>query len=332
MADAGGGGASQQRKLSPFWFAVIVASVLTGIYAYQNQEKIFKAVNIGPATDPVQPSPPPPVVEGSVPAESPKLNPLQTIKIATWDLTPLDFDKLGDNSRAERIVETIMGFDVVAIQGIAMRNTLPVDELVRRLEAKNKHYAYAAYPESLGRVPEYMAFLFNKDTIRIDRETLSEIIDTSLTYRPLAANFCTAGPPPEKAFTFVLISVKIDEERCETEAKSLGNLYRTVRDRRSREDDIIMLGNFAQPIRMIDSLASVSNLAAVHPDHPTTADASSSSDNILFDRLRTTEYVERFEIVDLMTKYNLKIADIYPLAVHLPVVAEFSIFESGKAD
>ncbi|MDR1957455.1 MAG: hypothetical protein LBQ54_00125 [Planctomycetaceae bacterium] len=331
MADENGG-AAPAKKLSPFQFAVIVTVVLGGIYAYTHQEKIFQMFkqkdlsqhHVLPENPPSLPPQPPPA----------NLTPLKTIRIAAWDLTPLDFHKLGDNTRVDRIVETIAGFDIIAIQGITMRNILPVDELIHRLEAKKRHYAYAAYPDSLGRVSEYMVFLYNKDTIRIGQETLREVIDTSLTHRPLMASFCTSLPPPEKAFTFTLVSVKIDEERRETEVRSLGNLYKSIRDLRSAEaeDDIIMLGNFAMPVRMIDSLAMVPNLAAAHSDLPTSADMTLSGENILFDRLKTTEYMEKTEVIDLMKKYNLQIADIYPLTSHLPVCAEFSIFESGKAE
>lgn len=327
MADENGGNASQP-KISPLKFALIVAVILGGIYFYKNQEKFLKPTEKPPVEETYQPEeeapkplPPPP-----------SLTPMQTIKIATWDLTPLDFHKLGDNTRADRIAETIAEFDIVAIQGVLMRNTLAIDEIVRRLETKKKQYAYAAYPESLGRVPEYMVILYNKATIRIDLATIFEVIDSPLTHRPLIASFCTVAPPADKAFTFTLVSIKIDEERRQQEVAALGGIYKSLRDRILPEDDLIMLGNFAMPVRMIDSLATVVNLVAVHSDFPTTSDGALSCDNILFDRIKTTEYVEKAAVVDLMAKYNLQIADIYPLTSHLPVYAEFSIFESGNPD
>ena len=327
MADENGGNASS-AKISPLKFALIVAAILGGIYVYKNQEKFFKPAE----KSPVEIAATPETEAPTAPLQIPGPNPMQTIRIATWDLTPLDFQKLGDNTRADRIVDTVAEFDIVAIQGVAMRNTLAMDEIVRRLEAKKKQYAYTAYPESLGRVPEYMVILYNKETIRIDLSTIFEVIDSPLTHRPLLASFCTVAPPVDKAFTFTLVSIKIDEERRNQEVASLGNIYKSLRDKILPEDDLIMLGNFAMPVRMIDSLATVVSLVAVHSDFPTTSDGALSCDNILFDRLKTTEYVEKAAVVDLMTKYNLQIADIYPLTSHLPVYAEFSIFESGNPD
>ena len=53
------------------------------------------------------------------------------------------------------------------------------------------------------------------------------------------------------------------------------------------------------------------------------------ADNLLFDRLATVEFTGRADVVDLMRELNLSMQDALEISEHLPVWAQFSIYEGG---
>jgi len=261
--------------------------------------------------------------------EPKQVAPMTTMTIATWDLTPLNFDKLADATRAQRISDIISQFDLIAIQGV-VRTTQPLDEIIRQINAKGKKYAYIV-PKNFGSLPEYVAFLFDTETVKYDPERIYDLVEPSLSYRPLVASFCAVKPPPDKAFTFNLVNIKIPNDRKEIETKAMGRIFREVRDRSAEngEDDVIMLGNFGLPVQQIDSLCAVPYLAAVHNDLPTTIDELDSTCNIVFDNQRTIECNGNAKRVDLINLYDLKLKEAAEIAGHFPICAEFSVFEGS---
>jgi len=312
----------QNSKPSPL-FAIFVIAIVGGIYYFNHQP--------GPNA-----TPPESVVDGNKTPEpqQPELPtqimPMATMTIATWDLTPLNFEKLADSNRAQRISEIISQFDLIAVQGV-VRTTQPLDEIVRRINTKGKKYAYAI-PKNIGIAPEYVAFLFNTEVVKYDPEKTYDIIESSLSYRPLVVSFCTVQPQPEKAFTFHLVNIKIPDPRKDVETRVLGEVFRQARDRAAREtpseDDVIMLGNFGLPVMQIDSLLRVPYLTAVHTDLPTTIDEMDSTENIVFDNKRTTECIGIVKRLDLIKLYDLNLSEASAIAGHFPLCAEFSVYES----
>lgn len=291
-----------------------------------NRRSETAAPDAPPAPSPVdgETTPPP-----QPPAASNNVTPMTTMTIATWDLSPLNFEKLADDTRAQRIAEVVAQFDLIAVQGV-VRTAQPLDEIIRRINAKGKKYAYVI-PNHIGTVPEYVAFLFDTETVKYDPEKTREIVESSLSYRPLVALFCAAKPPPEKAFTFNLVNVKIPNDRKEIETKVLGRVFRQVRDGDPEEDDVIMLGNFGLPVQQIESLCDVPYLAIAHDDLPTTIDGMDSTTNIVFDKMRTVMGVEcigNTKRIDLIKMFDLKLSEAAAIAEHLPICAEFSILEA----
>ena len=257
------------------------------------------------------------------------ITPMSTMTIASWDLTPLNYEKLADDTRAQRISEVIALFDLIAVQGV-VRTSQPLDEIIRRINATGKKYAYVI-PNNIGNVPEYVAFLFNTDTIKYDPDKTREIVESSLSFRPLVALFCAAKPPPEKAFTFYLVNIKIPNDRKDIETKTLGRVFRQIRDSDPAEDDVIMLGNFGLPVQQIESLCDVPYLAIAHDDLPTTLDGMDSTTNIVFDKMRTivgVECIGNTKRVDLIKMFDLKLSEAAAISEHLPICAEFSVLEA----
>ena len=330
----------KKKAFSSQWFVIVVVAIIGGLYFWNHYEIRFdkergmifqKRGTTAQRGD----TPPPPAVDGETSSPSPQTNalggvtPMTTMTIATWDLTPLNFEKLADDTRAQRISEVIGQFDLIAVQGV-VRTTQPLDEILRRINAKGKKYAYVV-PKNVGSLPEYVAFIFDTEIVKYDPEKTYEIVESSLSYRPLVASFCTVQPPPDKAFTFNLVNIKIPDIRKDIESKVLGRIFREIRDRSAEngEDDVIMLGNFGLPVMQIDSLLGVPYLAAVHDDLPTTIDELDSTCNIVFDNQRTIECNGNTKRVDLIKLYDLKLSDASAIAKHFPISADFSVFEGS---
>lgn len=259
------------------------------------------------------------------------LDPLTSIRIGTWDLSPLNFEKLSDSRRSEIIVEVLNRFDLVAIQGITARNNAVLLELVKGLREKGRNASYAA-SQGIGTVPQYLAFLYDEDRIVIDRSTLADVIDPQgrLASNPLAALFRAKEPEPEKAFTFFLINIKIDASDFERERDVLSEIYLKFREEFSSEDDLILLGNFERPVHELGSLTLIPELVAVQRDIATTIERRWAVDNILFHHRATTEYVERRGVIDFPREFELDQSEAASISSHLPLWAEFSVFEGGQ--
>jgi len=344
----------QKKNRRSFWVLLVCLGVVAGLYFWRHYEIgfdtahnkgfIFKkreesadvtasnpanALQTAPATGPFQPPSSPPPLPATISNNTPtnEVLPMKTFRVGTWDLTPLDFNKMADETRARRIADIVSEFDLIAIQGV-VQTTLPLDELVRRINAKGKNFVYIV-PNGIGSTPEYVAILLNQSVVKFDANKTYEIADAKLSCRPLVATLRTVEPPPEKAFTFNLVNVKVAGDRKETETRSLGQLFRMVRDRDPAEDDVIMLGNFGLPAVEINSLKTVPYLTAAQQDVPTSVDGVESSENILFDRIRTMECVGKLQTIDLIKRFNLKLSEVKSLANHLPICIDFSIFEAG---
>ena len=335
MADEG-----KAKKKSPsFWFVIIIVAIIAGAYfrshydiRIDDERGVVVSRRLAGDQPPAEtPTNSPDSAGTGDPAAPPTpandVPPLTTMTIATWDLAPLNFEKLSDENRARIIADVISQFDLIAIQGV-VRTTQPLDELVRRIKAQGKNYAYVV-PKNIGSVPEYVAFLFDTSVVKYDPSKTYDIVEPTLSYRPLVASFCAVQPPPDKAFTFHLINIKIPEDRKAIEGAVLGRIFREVRDRDKAEDDVILLGNFGQPVPQIDSLTRVPYLSIVHDDLPTTIDGMDSTENIVFDNTRTgLECIGNAKRVDLIKLFDLKLTDAGTLAEHLPICAEFSVFEA----
>ena len=64
---------------------------------------------------------------------------------------------------------------------------------------------------------------------------------------------------------------------------------------------------------------------------PTNVLRTQQYDNIIFHSQATREFVGRGGVVDFMRDYNLGADEAAEVSDHLPVWAEFSIFEGGRA-
>ena len=256
-----------------------------------------------------------------------------TIRIATFNFGPLDRNKIGKPQVVNRLAQVIRRFDVVAVQDIQARNQAILAQLLEQVNADGRHYHYVVDPGvDQDVVHQYSALLFDRATIQVDRSTVCLVSDAEgrLRHPPLVAAFRARGPEPRQAFTFTLINVHVDAEQADAEVDLLDDVFRAVRDDGRSEDDIIMLGSLGVDDRHLGQLGQVANLTCAVFGMPTTTRGTEAGDNLLFDFRATREFTGKAGVVDLMRELGLSMQETLEMSAHLPVWAEFSVYEGGR--
>ena len=117
--------------------------------------------------------------------------------------------------------------------------------------------------------------------------------------------------------------------------KCLNELFTTIRRTAGRfgaaEDDVILLGSFERSTKEMEKLAEIPDLVAVHFDKETDL-RGRSTENIIFDERATTEYVERFGVVDLERYFGFSKEEAQKVSSFRPVWADFSVYEGGAVE
>jgi len=273
-------------------------------------------------------------VSGSPAIPPPRGN--ETIRVATFNIQVFGEAKLADEESLRAIVGILQNFDLIAIQEVRAVSQDVLPRLVEQLNAGGKYqYDYALGPR-LGRTSskEQYAFVFDLASIQIDRDRLYTVDDPDgLLHRPpLVGWFRARGPSPEQAFTFSLATIHTDPDEVELELNVLDDLYYAVQaDQQRREDDVILLGDFNARESGLKQLGQIPGLVkVVTGTTPTNTLRTAQYDNIVFQGAATGEFTGRGGVYDFMRDFNLTQQQAERVSDHLPVWAEFSVFEGGR--
>ncbi len=257
-----------------------------------------------------------------------------TIRVATFNIQVFGESKLNDPDAMQVIVAILRNFDLVAIQEVRSVAQDIMPHLIEMLNADGHQYDYAIGPR-LGRTAskEQYAFIFDTQTIEIDRYQLYTVDDPDdlLHREPLVGWFRARGPAPEQAFTFSLATIHTDPDETNHELDVLDDVFFKVRDDPRRgEDDVILVGDFNAKAMNMRQLGQVKGLVkVVNGETPTNTLHNAQYDNILFDQKATSEFTGRGGVFDFLRQYNLTLDQAKHISDHMPVWAEFSVFEGG---
>ena len=269
---------------------------------------------------------------GSQPSSPRAVETGESIKIATFNIQVFGTSKMGKRDVVGRLLQIVRNFDVVAIQELRSKDDTIVAQFVDALNATGLRYDYAVGPR-LGRSSskEQYIYLFNTDTIEIDRTALETISDPDdlLHREPYVGWFRARGPEPERAFTFRLINIHTDPDEVKTEVNALDDVYRAVQSDGRNEDDVILLGDLNANDRQLGELGEISGITWVVRGEPTNTRETKSYDNILFDARATKEYLGRYGVYDMVSELNITREEALRISDHQPVWAEFSVYEGG---
>jgi len=259
-------------------------------------------------------------------------NQLPTIRIASFSLEAFGESKLKKATVVETIARLIRQFDVIALQHIQSKQQNIVPELLDKVNQSDRRYDYCIGPRvgSASNQQQY-AFLFDTDRLETDRPQLYTIDDPQalIEFDPLVGWFRCKAVPPDKAFTFTLVNLRLDPLSNGRELKLLPDLIRSVRQDGRSEDDIILIGNFGYSDSELSSLQNIGMLFALE-GIPTTVTGEAMLDNIVFPARATDEFTGRSGVVDFLRQLNLSIDQAFQISTHMPIWAEFFAVEGGS--
>jgi deoxyribonuclease-1-like protein len=257
-----------------------------------------------------------------------------TIRIASFNIQVLGATKIQKPHVMDILARVARQFDVLAIQEIRARNQDILPQFVDRINETGRHYDYVIGPRQ-GRTDskEQYAFVFDRASVEVDRLQLYSVEDPDdLLHRPpLVAMFRVRGPPKEDAFTFTLVNVHTDPDEVSQELNVLDDVFRLVQNDGRGEDDVIMLGDFNADDRHLEELGQMTSVTCAIVGTPTNTSGTQQYDNLILCNQSTTEFTGRSGIFDFMREYNLSLEQAQEVSDHLPVWAEFYIFEGGQA-
>jgi deoxyribonuclease-1-like protein len=258
-----------------------------------------------------------------------------TLRIASFNLGRFDEAKLADPRIAGVLLRLLPQFDLLALQGVRGRNQGVLVRLVDQLKAATgREYAFATCPsQPRDAIEHYSAFLYDGSRLDVDRSTVHFVDDPQgrLRIKPLVGLFRAKGPEPSQAFTFMLVNVEVDPDRVAEEVDRLADAYRAVRDNQPTEDDVILLGDLESDDQHLGRLGKMLNVVPLISAIATTVRGTQLLDNFLVDSRATTEFNGRVEVVDMMREFQLTQPQADAISEHLPIWAEFSVYEGGQA-
>lgn len=268
------------------------------------------------------------------PAESAPVvhRPGETIRVASFSIQAFGEDKLKQAPMVDILVRILRNFDIVAIQDIQCQHDDLLAALVEFINEKGSHYEYAIgprLPEAPGK--EQLAFIYDRESVELNRAQMYTMQDPENWMRrePLVAQFRVRGPAQDEAFTFTLVNVHVDPQAIIREINILDNVYKAVRDDGLEEDDVILLGNFGVDDRHFGEIADISGMVCVISGQATNTAMSAQLDNLVFSERTTTEYTGRHGVFDFRKEFGLSKELALSISDHMPVWAEFSIYEQN---
>jgi hypothetical protein len=125
------------------------------------------------------------------------------------------------------------------------------------------------------------------------------------------------------------VNIHTDPDEASDEVNVLDDVFHLVRDDGRGEDDVIVLGDLNADDQHLGELGEISGIVAAISGIPTNTRQSKQYDNLVFHTPATSEFRNRSGVFDYMREYNLTQEQALQVSDHLPVWAEFSIYEGG---
>lgn len=285
---------------------------------------------------PVKLSPPTAQAKGPTPPQpaspAPRSAASDTIRIASFNIQVFGTSKIQKPAVMDVLTKTVRKFDLVAIQEVRSTDDSILPTFIQMINAAGGHYDFVIGPR-LGRTSskEQYVYVFDTTRIEIDSSSVYTVPDPEdrLHREPLVARFRVRGNDPQRAFTFRLVNIHTDPDETKTELDALANVFTSVQQREPFEDDVILLGDLNVDENHLGKLGQIPGINFAIAGVPTNTRRNKTYDNIIFQRSATTEYTGRSGVFNLMSEFNLSESQALEVSDHMPIWAEFSVYESG---
>lgn len=255
-----------------------------------------------------------------------------TIRIASFNIQSFGDAKAAKPYLMHTLAAIIHNFHLVAIQEIRTQDDYFIDNFLRNHVNQNGRVYDRIVGRRLGRSTstEQYAFLFDTAAIELNRYSVYTVNDPDdlLHREPLVAMFRVRGPPPEQAFTFVLVNVHTDPHETDTELDTMAQVYQMVRRASGGEDDIILLGDFNVDPLHLGQLGQLDGVRPIVRGVFTNTRQNAAYDNIIAHQPSTAEFTGRWGVFNFQEQFRLTQEQALQVSDHLPVWAEFAAYES----
>ncbi|MBC8350733.1 MAG: endonuclease/exonuclease/phosphatase family protein [Planctomycetes bacterium] len=255
-----------------------------------------------------------------------------TIRIASFNIQVFGTSKAAKPQVMQVLASVVRRFDVVAIQELRTMDTTVLDRFVTLINSEGRGYRYIAGPR-LGRTSskEQYVFVYDATRVTVDPESLLTVPDPQdyLHREPTIARFQTRSSTTQPGFSFILANIHTDPDETDTELDALDDVFVSLQQNAWREDDVILLGDLNVSYKKLGELGRLPNIAYTVHGEPTNTRGSKSYDNIVFDRLATTEFTGTAGILNLQQEFGLSMKQAIDVSDHFPIWAEFDVHEHG---
>lgn len=257
-----------------------------------------------------------------------------TIRVASFNIQVFGTSKMGKPEVMDTLAQVVRRFDVVAIQEVRSKDQTILPRFVEMINADGSQYGFEIGPR-LGRTTSKEQYAFVYDTTKLEVVPGSVYTvddpDDLLHREPMVARFRVRGLPTEEAFSFTLVNIHTDPDETDWELDALDDALVSVRHNGSGEDDCILLGDLNVDQDHLGELGQLPGITWVIRGQPTNTRQDHSYDNLVFDAAATVEFTGYGGVFNLMAEYGLSEDQALDVSDHLPVWAEFSVYEGRPA-
>jgi endonuclease/exonuclease/phosphatase family metal-dependent hydrolase len=271
--------------------------------------------------------------QGPATGQPPAVSPGPAVRIASFNIQAFGESKAEKPYVMATLAAIIHNFHLVAIQEIRTQDDYFVDNFLRGYVNQNGRVYERIVGPRLGRSSskEQYVFLYDTAAIEVNRYSIYTVNDPDdlLHREPLVAMFRVRGPPPEQAFTFVLVNIHVDPHETDTEIDALAQVYQAVRRVSDGEDDIILSGDLNVDDRDLGELSRLEGLRPLVRGVFTNTRQSALYDNFVIHQPSTAEFTGRWGVFNFQHLFKLMPEQALQVSDHLPIWAEFSAYESN---
>lgn len=260
------------------------------------------------------------------------------IRIGSWAMAGLGREKFAKPQAMDIFARIVRQFDLIALQQVTANERDLLPRIIELLNRPGRRYDFILGP-SVGpdqngnnELAEQYAFLFDTETIETDRTQLYTVADPGdrISYDPLVGWFRVARVPPERAWTFTMINLRVDSRRAAEEVPLVPQILAAVSADGRGEDDLLLVGMLQADDRQLQTyLGGADRAQMCVRSVPTDIFARYQLANIISPTKTATEFLGRGGVIDFLRLYNLSLAECEELTPHLPVYGEFTATEGN---
>lgn len=251
--------------------------------------------------------------------------------IASFNIQVLGQSKISKPGMKELLAHVIRQFDLVAIQEVRAKADNVIPDLVATINSNGSRYNFVIGPR-LGRSnsKEQYTYVFNTNTVEHDPSSVGTVNDPKdlLHREPFVTRFRARTQSPAQAFTFWMVNIHTDPDEVPEEVDALADVFQVMQKARADEDDVILLGDLNASEKQLGRLGRLPGMQWTVSGVTTNTRKNKAYDNILFQGQATREYTGRWGVYDLERNLGLTREQALQVSDHLPVWAEFSVWEA----